>query len=68
MVKDAVQAIQEAKDIIDTLETDIAKDISGLVKLNFPGWGGKKTADELWSDVHAEVSPWSIRVTLNIKY
>ncbi|KAH7037979.1 putative filamentation protein Rhf1 [Microdochium trichocladiopsis] len=54
MVKDTVQAIQEAKSIVDTLEADIAKDTSGLVRLSFPGWGGKKSADELWSDVHAE--------------
>ncbi|KAJ1335317.1 cargo-transport protein YPP1 [Microdochium nivale] len=54
MVNDAVKAIQEARTITDIIEADIAKDTSGLVKLNFPGWGGKKSADEIWSDVQAE--------------
>ncbi|KXJ94544.1 hypothetical protein Micbo1qcDRAFT_193689 [Microdochium bolleyi] len=54
MVKDAVKAIQEAKTIVDVLEADIAKDTSGLVSLNFPGWGGKRSADQIWSDVQAE--------------
>lgn len=57
MYKDSKGAIEEARKLVETLEADIALDATNSVTLRNPGWGGKKSADELWSDVRAEVSP-----------
>ena len=56
MYKDAKGALEEAKKIVETLEAEIAQDTTDSVTLRNPGWGGKKSADELRSDVRAEVS------------
>lgn len=56
MHKDSKGAIEEARKIVETLEAEIALDPTGSVTLRNPGWGGKKSADELRSDVRAEVS------------
>ena len=56
MYKDARGALEEAKKIVETLEADIAQDTTDSVTLRNPGWGGKKSADELRGDVRSEVS------------
>lgn len=56
MHSDAKGAIDEAEKLVDSLEGDVAKDASGSVTLRDPGWGGKKSVEELWGDVQSEVS------------
>lgn len=56
MHKDALGAIEEAKKLVETLEADIAQDNTDSATLSNPGWGGKKSADELRGDVRSEVS------------
>lgn len=61
MYNDAKGAIEEAKKLVDALEGEVAKDTSGSVTLRDPGWGGKKSVEQIWADVHTEVrSPISI--------
>ncbi|KAI1106292.1 TPR-like protein [Jackrogersella minutella] len=55
MFSDAKGAIDEAKTIVDGLEGEVAKDTSGSVTLRDPGWGGKRSVEELWADVHSEL-------------
>ncbi|KAI1766357.1 TPR-like protein [Hypoxylon sp. FL1150] len=54
MHSDAKGAIDEAEKLVDSLEGDVAKDASGSVTLRDPGWGGKKSVEELWGDVQSE--------------
>ncbi|ETS83454.1 hypothetical protein PFICI_05330 [Pestalotiopsis fici W106-1] len=53
-------AIDEAKKIIEAMELDIAKDTSGSVGISHPGWGGKRSVEELWADVHSETGSLSV--------
>ncbi|KAI8626928.1 hypothetical protein F5Y19DRAFT_466190 [Xylariaceae sp. FL1651] len=55
MYSDARGAISEAKKLVDGLEIEIAKDTSGTVTSQNPGWGGKICLEELWGDVQAEL-------------
>ncbi|KAI1282196.1 hypothetical protein F5Y07DRAFT_232503 [Xylaria sp. FL0933] len=55
MYSDARDAIQEARNLADSLETEISKDTSGLVTQKNPGWGGKICLEELRGDVDAEM-------------
>ncbi|OTB08582.1 hypothetical protein M426DRAFT_316595 [Hypoxylon sp. CI-4A] len=55
MYGDAKGAINEAKKLVDELEGDVARDTSGSVGLRNPGWGGKKSVEELWGDVQSEL-------------
>lgn len=55
MYGDAKGAIDEARKLVDGLESEVAKDTSGSITLRDPGWGGKKSVEELWGDVHSEV-------------
>ncbi|RYP45927.1 hypothetical protein DL768_007795 [Monosporascus sp. mg162] len=55
MHKDCKGALEEAKKIVECLEAEIAQDTSGGVTLRNPGWGGRKSADELWSDMRSEM-------------
>lgn len=56
MLEDAIGALEEAKKLVDALETDVSQDQSGEVSVQNPGWGGGKSVEELWGDVWAEVS------------
>ncbi len=56
MLDDAKGSIAEAQKMVQSLEADITKDTSGLVSLRHSGWAGKKSVEELWGDVWAEVS------------
>ncbi|KAK9419270.1 putative Filamentation protein [Seiridium unicorne] len=58
--RDAHGAIDEAKKLVGAMEADIAKDTSGSVAINHPGWGGKKSIEELWADVHSEMGYLSV--------
>ncbi|KAI0887374.1 TPR-like protein [Annulohypoxylon maeteangense] len=55
MYSDAKGAIDEAVSLVDGLEGEVAKDTSGSVTLRDPGWGGKKSVEELWGDVQSEL-------------
>ncbi|KAI0834945.1 TPR-like protein [Hypoxylon sp. FL0890] len=52
---DAKSAIEEARKLVDSLEGEVTKDSSGSISLRDPGWGGKKSVEELWGDVHSEL-------------
>ncbi|KAI0099678.1 hypothetical protein GGR51DRAFT_564923 [Nemania sp. FL0031] len=55
MYSDARDAIREAKKLVDDLEVEISKDVSGSVTPRNPGWGGKICLEELVGDVQAEM-------------
>ncbi|KAI2469245.1 TPR-like protein [Annulohypoxylon bovei var. microspora] len=55
MYNDAKGALDEAMNLVDSLEGEVAKDTSGSVTLRDPGWGGKKSVEELWGDVQSEL-------------
>ncbi|KAI1335509.1 hypothetical protein F5Y15DRAFT_397552 [Xylariaceae sp. FL0016] len=55
MYGDARGAIDEAQKLIDSLESDVIKDTSGIVSTSNSGWGGKKCVEELWGDVQTEM-------------
>ncbi|KAI1743786.1 hypothetical protein F4680DRAFT_407515 [Xylaria scruposa] len=55
MYGDARDAIREATKLVDSLQVDISKDISGSVSPRNPGWGGKACLEELVADVQAEM-------------
>ncbi|KAJ8132355.1 hypothetical protein O1611_g1273 [Lasiodiplodia mahajangana] len=55
MYGDARDAIREAKKLVDDLEVEVSKDVSGSVTPRNPGWGGKICLEELVGDVHAEM-------------
>lgn len=52
---DSRGAVDEARKLVGVMEAHIAKDASGSTAINHPGWGGQKSVEELWADVHAEV-------------
>ncbi|KAH8195098.1 hypothetical protein TruAng_010738 [Truncatella angustata] len=60
MYRDSQGAADEAKKLVSAMEADIAKDSSGYVATNHPGWGGKKSVEELWADVHCEMGYLSV--------
>ncbi|KAF2434878.1 hypothetical protein EJ08DRAFT_675842 [Tothia fuscella] len=51
--EDAKGAIDEAADLVQALETEIAIDSSSVRAFNATGWGGGKSVEDLWGDVHA---------------
>ncbi|KAI1134170.1 TPR-like protein [Hypoxylon sp. FL0543] len=55
MYGDAKSAIEEARKLVDGLEGEVTKDSNGSVTLRDPGWGGKKSVEELWGDVQSEL-------------
>ncbi|KAI1414677.1 TPR-like protein [Hypoxylon sp. FL1857] len=55
MYGDAKSAIEEARKLVDGLEGEVTKDTSGTITLRDPGWGGKKSVEELWGDVQSEL-------------
>ncbi|OTB20272.1 hypothetical protein K445DRAFT_312705 [Daldinia sp. EC12] len=60
MYGDAKGAISEARKIVDGLESEVAKDASGSMALRDPGWGGKRSVEELWGDVLSELAYLSL--------
>ncbi|KAF2964852.1 hypothetical protein GQX73_g8714 [Xylaria multiplex] len=55
MYGDARDAIHEARQLADSLDVEISKDIGGSVTPKNPGWGGKICLEELLGDVQAEM-------------
>ncbi|KAI0850949.1 hypothetical protein F5Y00DRAFT_259968 [Daldinia vernicosa] len=55
MYGDAQGAISEARKLVDGLESEVAKDMSGSIALRDPGWGGKRSVEELWGDIQSEL-------------
>ncbi|GAW19138.1 hypothetical protein ANO14919_086220 [Xylariales sp. No.14919] len=55
MYGDARDAINEARQLTNSLEAEIFKDTSGSVTQRNPGWGGKICLEELLGDVQAEM-------------
>ena len=55
MLDDARASVAEAQKLVQQLEADVAKDTSGVLSLSNPGWAGRKSVEELWGDVWAEV-------------
>jgi hypothetical protein len=63
LLEDCKGAITEARKLIETLETDFAKERSlGPSSTNGPAWGEKKSIDELWGDLYSEVSSAALLV------
>lgn len=56
MQEDSKGAITEAQRLIQSLESDLARDPSGSGSLKAPSWAEKKSVEDLWSDLYAEVS------------
>lgn len=65
MYEDSKGAVAEAQKIVQTMEAELGKDsgegsdnrkTSHPTSLRDPGWGGKKSIEELWADVWCEVS------------
>jgi hypothetical protein len=53
---DAKGAIDEAADLVQALETQVAQQDSSSVKaFAARGWGGGKSVEELWADIWAQV-------------
>ncbi|KAK1249827.1 hypothetical protein MKX08_009830 [Trichoderma sp. CBMAI-0020] len=49
-------AVTEAQKLIQTLESDFAKELSlGPSSTKGPAWGEKKSIDELWGDLYSEL-------------
>ncbi|KAK6822769.1 hypothetical protein PG990_015206 [Apiospora arundinis] len=56
MWQDSHGALEEARKLVDSLTAEIAKDTTNAISLTHPGWGGKKSVEELWSDVRSEMA------------
>ena len=56
LLDDAQKACTEAQNIVEGLEADISNDTSRSVSSRQAGWGQKKSIEELFGDVWAEVS------------
>ena len=55
MYEDSQGAIGEAQKLVMALETEAANGTSGFHPLRTPFWAEKKSIEELWADVWAEV-------------
>ncbi|RDW87304.1 hypothetical protein BP5796_02998 [Coleophoma crateriformis] len=54
MYDDARGALDEAVQIVRSLENDVMKDTTGKVSITHAGWGGGKSVSALWGDVLAD--------------
>ena len=55
MYDDAKGAIEEAQNLVRSVESDVSKDSNGNVSIKDAGWGGGKCVAELWGNVFSEV-------------
>ncbi|PTD09952.1 hypothetical protein FCULG_00008728 [Fusarium culmorum] len=60
MQEDSKGAITEAQRLIQSLESDLARDPSGSGSLKAPSWAEKKSVEDLWSDLYAELGQLSL--------
>ncbi|KAF4637250.1 hypothetical protein G7Y89_g820 [Cudoniella acicularis] len=54
MFDDAKGAAEEAQKLVQFMEGDVLKDLSGNVSMQYAGWGSGKSVGELWGDVFSE--------------
>lgn len=67
MLEDCKGAVTEAQKLIQTLESDLAKELSlGPGSTKGPAWGEKKSIDELWGDLYSEVSSTTLLIAVYI--
>lgn len=65
MLEDCKGAITEVQKLIQTLESDLAKELSlGPGSLKGAAWGEKKSIDELWGDLYSEVSSAALLIVI----
>ncbi|EHK15600.1 putative filamentation protein Rhf1 [Trichoderma virens Gv29-8] len=56
MLEDCKGAVAEAQKLVQTLESEMAKEpTSGSGSTRGPAWGEKKSIDELWGDIYSEL-------------
>lgn len=55
-LEDAKGALDEAADLTQALETEVAVESSSVKAFSARGWGCGKSVEELWGDVWARVS------------
>lgn len=67
MYKDCHGALDEARKIVDALEADVAQDAGYSISSRHPGWGGKKSIEELWGDVRSEMAYLSLAEGVPLK-
>ncbi|CAG7560892.1 unnamed protein product [Fusarium equiseti] len=60
MKDDCKGAVTEAQRLIQSLESDLARDPSGSGALKSLGWAEKKSVEDLWSDLYAELGQLSL--------
>lgn len=53
---DAKAAIDEAAELVQIMESQLALETSSAKAFGARGWGGGKSIEELWADVWAAVS------------
>ncbi|RDL32127.1 Uncharacterized protein BP5553_09529 [Venustampulla echinocandica] len=54
MFDDAKGAIEEAQNLVETLEIEVSKELKGNPHIQHSSWGCGKSVGELWSDVFVE--------------
>lgn len=60
---DATGAIDEAEDLVQALESQVAQQDSSVKAFAARGWGGGKSVEELWADIWAQVRLISGKLT-----
>ncbi|KAF5022806.1 hypothetical protein F66182_5148 [Fusarium sp. NRRL 66182] len=60
MREDSKGAVTEAQRLIQSLEADLARDPSGSGTLKTPSWAEKKSVEDMWSDLYAELGQLSV--------
>ncbi|KIH92231.1 filamentation protein [Sporothrix brasiliensis 5110] len=60
MLDDAKRATVEAQKLVQDMEIDASRNLTSGASLRDRGWVGKKSVDELWADVWAEMGHLSL--------
>jgi hypothetical protein len=60
MFQDAREAVAEALKLVEAFEAEVSLESSTAKALAEKGWGGGKSVEELWADVYAAVSSFSL--------
>lgn len=56
MVDDGKGAVNEAQKLVQALETESIREPAGSAGVKGAGWAESKSVEDLWGDIHAEVS------------
>ena len=59
MLEDCKGAVTEAQKLVQALEAEWNRDPSASGAAKSAGWAERKSIEDLWGDVHSEVSPWN---------